>query len=174
MRMSALTAAILRPQLRDLPRRAKRWNAIHDRIAAGLTKSQHVHVPDRGGDQIYSATSIQFSVLGLQPDEMRLFLERAHGRGLPIKWFGADHQTGFTSAPRHWRYAGDQGPLAATNAVLAQLCDIRTPITLSDDECDLIAMIVRETIQSVLRVPVENGNSGHRPMSENASKGRNL
>jgi hypothetical protein len=131
-------------------------------------------VPDRGGDQIYSATSIQFSVLGLQPDEMRLFLERAHGRGLPIKWFGADHQTGFTSAPRHWRYAGDQGPLAATNAVLAQLCDIRTPITLSDDECDLIAMIVRETIQSVLTVPVENGNSGHRPMSENASKGRNL
>ncbi|MGL5139128.1 MAG: hypothetical protein ACRC7G_15330, partial [Beijerinckiaceae bacterium] len=63
--------------------------------------------------------------------------------------FGAGQQAGFTSAPRHWRYAGPQGALAATHRVLATLCDIRTPLSLTDDECDLIAEIVRDAVEQV-------------------------
>jgi dTDP-4-amino-4,6-dideoxygalactose transaminase len=147
MRMTALAAAMLRPQLAELPRRAKRWNDIHDRIAVGLKRSQHVRVPERGGGQVFSATSVQFSVPGLSPGEMSAFLAHAYARGVPIKWFGAAKQAGFTSAPRHWRYAGDQGPLAQSHAILADLCDIRTPVTLTDAECDLIAEIVRDSIE---------------------------
>jgi dTDP-4-amino-4,6-dideoxygalactose transaminase len=149
MRMTALAAALLRPQLAELPRRAQRWNAIHDRIAAGLGRSQHVKVPERGGGQVFSATSVQFSVLGFSPAEMGSFLALAKARGLPIKWFGAEQQSGFTSAPRHWLYAGQQGALEATHAVLAGLCDIRTPVTLTDEECDLIAEIVRDALDTV-------------------------
>ncbi len=150
MRMTALAAAILRPQLAELPRRVARWNAIHDRIGAGLARSQNVRVPARGGGQSFSATSIQFSLLGLSPVEIEAVLAHAKARGLAIKWFGAAEQIGFTSAPRHWRYAGEQGRLAQTHAVLATLCDIRTPVSLSDDECDLIAAIVREAIDAVV------------------------
>jgi dTDP-4-amino-4,6-dideoxygalactose transaminase len=149
MRMSALSAALLRPQLAELPRRAQRWNIIHNRIAQGLRLSQHVYVPERGGDQVFSATSVQFSVLGLSRSELERFLALAKARGLPIKWFGAEQQSGFTSAPRHWRYAGQQGALEATHAVLAGLCDIRTPVTLTDEECDLIAEIVRDALDSI-------------------------
>ena len=39
---------------------------------------------------------------------------------------------------------------AVEHAVLATLCDIRTPVSLSDDECDLIAAIVREAIDAVV------------------------
>jgi dTDP-4-amino-4,6-dideoxygalactose transaminase len=150
MRMTALAAAMLRPQLAELPRRVARWNAIHDRIAAGLARSQHVHVPARAGGQAFSATSVQFSAAGLDADEMPGFLAAAKARGLPIKWFGAEQQAGFTSAPRHWAYAGEQGALPETHAVLATLCDIRTPVTLTDDECGLIAEIVRDAIDSVV------------------------
>jgi dTDP-4-amino-4,6-dideoxygalactose transaminase len=150
MRMTALAAALLRPQLAELPRRVDRFNAIHDRIAAGLARSQHVRVPARAGGQVYSATSVQFSATGLDPAEMPAFLALAKERGLPIKWFGAADQAGFTSAPRHWRYAGDQGELAQTHAVLATLCDIRTPVTLTDDECDLIATIARDSLDAVV------------------------
>jgi dTDP-4-amino-4,6-dideoxygalactose transaminase len=150
MRMTALAAAMLRPQLAELPRRVARWNAIHDRIAAGLARSQHIRVPSRDGGQVFSATSVQFSAVGLEPGEMPAFLAAAKERGVPVKWFGADRQIGFTSAPRHWRYAGEQGELARTHAVLATLCDIRTPVMLTDAECDLIAAIVRETIESVV------------------------
>lgn len=150
MRMSALAAAILRPQLAELPRRVARFNTIHDRIAAGLRRSQHLRVPPRDGGQAFSATSVQFSATGLDPDEIPAFLEAALARGLPIKWFGAENQAGFTSAPRHWRYAGAQGPLGQTHAALSTLCDIRTPVTLTDDECDLIAEIVRSAIENVV------------------------
>jgi dTDP-4-amino-4,6-dideoxygalactose transaminase len=150
MRMTALAAAMLRPQLAELPRRVARWNEIHDRIAAGIARSQHVKVPLRDGGQVFSATSVQFSAVGLDAAEMPVFLSAAKARGLPIKWFGAEQQIGFTSAPRHWRYAKNQGALAQTHAVLATLCDIRTPVTLADDECDLIAEIVRDSIEAVV------------------------
>jgi dTDP-4-amino-4,6-dideoxygalactose transaminase len=149
MRMSALSAAILRPQLAELPRRVKRWNEIHDRVSNGLARSQHIHVPQRRNNQIFSATSVQFSALGLASHEMDRFLALTKARGLPVKWFGCNQQIGFTSAPRHWTYVKDQGSLKQTHDVLAGLCDIRTPVTLTDEECDLIADIVRESIETV-------------------------
>jgi dTDP-4-amino-4,6-dideoxygalactose transaminase len=159
MRMTALAAAMLRPQLQELPRRAARWNVIHDRISAGLARSQAVRLPVRHPDEGYSATSVQFSVLGFDAPEMQQFLARTKARGLPVKWFGADAQLGFTSAPRHWGYAGAQGDLAQTHAVLAGLCDIRTPVSMTDDECDLAAEIVREAIQSVISARTGSGEA---------------
>jgi dTDP-4-amino-4,6-dideoxygalactose transaminase len=148
LRMTALAAAMLRPQLAELPRRVARWRAIHARIAAGLAGAQHAHVPPCDPRANPSPTSLQFSVRGLSPQEIPIFLDLAKARGVPVKWFGAAQQSGFTSAPRHWAYAGSQGALAATHHVLADLCDIRTPVTLTDAECDLIAAIVSESLQA--------------------------
>lgn len=160
MRMTALAAALLRPQLHDLPRRAARWNAIHDRIGAAIARSQHVRLPPRSPKERYGATSVQFSLLGFDDAEIAAVLERCAARGLPIKWFGAGRQRGFTSAPRHWRYAGEQGPMAQTHAILAGLCDIRTPLSLTDEDCDLVADILREAIETVVSARAETGKTG--------------
>ncbi|MDP3317674.1 MAG: DegT/DnrJ/EryC1/StrS family aminotransferase, partial [Bosea sp. (in: a-proteobacteria)] len=160
MRMTALAAALLRPQLHDLPRRAARWNAIHDRIGQAIARSPHVRLPPRSPKERYGATSVQFSLMGFGDDEIAAVLERCAARGLPIKWFGAGRQRGFTSAPRHWRYAGEQGPMAQTHAVLAGLCDIRTPLSLTDEDCDLAAEILREAIETVVSARAETGKTG--------------
>lgn len=160
MRMTALAAALLRPQLHDLPRRAARWNAIHDRLGAAIARSQHVRLPARSPKERYAATSVQFSLLGFGDDEIAAVLERCAARGLPIKWFGAGRQRGFTSAPRHWRYAGEQGPMAQTHATLAGLCDIRTPLSLTDQDCDLAAEILREAIETIVSARAETGKTG--------------
>lgn len=160
MRMTALAAALLRPQLRDLPRRVAGWNAIHDRIASAIARSQHVRLPPRSPRQQYSATSVQFSLLGFTAGEIAAVLDRCAARGLPIKWFGAGRQRGFTSAPRHWRYAGEQGPMQQTHAVLAGLCDIRTPLSLTDEDCDLAAAILHEAIETVVAARAEAGETG--------------
>jgi dTDP-4-amino-4,6-dideoxygalactose transaminase len=152
MRMTALAAALLRPQLEELPRRVTRWNAIHDRIAAGLALLPHVRLPRRDPRGRFSATSVQFTLRGLDEGRIGVVLERCAARGLPIKWFGAKRQRGFTSAPRHWRYAGPQAELAQTHHVLAGLCDIRTPLTMNDQECDLVVDIVGEAIEAVTSV----------------------
>jgi dTDP-4-amino-4,6-dideoxygalactose transaminase len=150
LRMSALAAALLRPQLAELPRRAARWREIHDRIRAGLSGLDAVRLPRRHPDAVLSPTSIQFSLPGFAAAEMKAVLAHALERGVPIKWFGASRQTGFTSAPRHWSYVGEQGPLEATHHVLSTLCDIRTPVSMTDEECDLAALIVREAIDAAL------------------------
>jgi dTDP-4-amino-4,6-dideoxygalactose transaminase len=150
MRMTALAAAMLRPQLAELPRRIARWNAIYQQIAAGLARVRAVRLPARPSEEHYTATSIQFSLPGLAPDEIDRFLALARDRGLPIKWFGAGRQTGFTSVPRHWRYAPGQTGLDDTHRILATLCDIRTPVSLTDEDCDVIATIVRESLEAVV------------------------
>ncbi|PTM40997.1 DegT/DnrJ/EryC1/StrS family aminotransferase [Bosea sp. 124] len=160
MRMTALAAALLRPQLKDLPLRARRWNAIHDRIGKAIARSRHVRLPARSAKESYAATSVQFSLPGFDSREMAAFLACCAARGLPVKWFGADQQRGFTSAPRHWRYAGEQGPLEQTHAVLAGLCDIRTPVSLTDQDCDLVAAIVREAIETVVSARAGTGKTG--------------
>jgi len=160
MRMTALAAALLRPQLHDLPRRAARWNAIHDRIGAAIGRSQHIRLPPRSPKERYGATSVQFSLLGFEDAEIAAVLDRCTARGLPIKWFGAGRQRGFTSAPRHWRYAGEQGAMAQTHAILAGLCDIRTPLSLTDEDCDLAAEILREAIETVVSARAETGKTG--------------
>jgi dTDP-4-amino-4,6-dideoxygalactose transaminase len=172
MRMTALAAAMLRPQLAELPRRVERWNAIHDRIAAGLARSQHIRVPARDGGQFFSATSVQFSAVGLDAAEIPAFLACAKERGLPIKWFGAEQQVGFTSAPRHWLYTGEQGPLDQTHTILATLCDIRTPVTLTDAECDLIAEITRHAAEQVIAErPIFSRKAGRDQTSFMLTKG---
>jgi dTDP-4-amino-4,6-dideoxygalactose transaminase len=160
MRMTALAAALLRPQLRELPDRAERWNAIHDRILAGIARSQQVRLPRRPAKARHSATSVQFSLTGFDAPEMQAFLAGCAARGLQVKWFGADRQRGFTSAPRHWRYAGRQGAMDQTHAVLAGLCDIRTPLSLTDQDCDLVAAIVREAIETVVSARAGTGETG--------------
>jgi dTDP-4-amino-4,6-dideoxygalactose transaminase len=160
MRMTALAAAMLRPQLGELPGRAERWRAIHERIAAGLARCQHVRLPVQLAQARPSPTSVQFSVPSFDAHAMSRMLAFAKGRGLPIKWFGAADQIGFTSAPRHWGYAGDQGPLDRTHQVLATLCDLRTPVTMTDAECDLAADIIRAAIESVISGQTETGETG--------------
>jgi dTDP-4-amino-4,6-dideoxygalactose transaminase len=163
LRMSALSAALLRPQLKELPRRVERWNAIHDRIAAGLRRSQHIAVPRRDGPQRFSATSVQFSLVGLSEAEIDRVIASAADLGVPIKWFGAKLQRGFTSRPSHWRYIDPAPSVDRTEAVLAKLCDIRTPISLTDEDCDQIATIVLHAIETVVSGQPERRHDRARP-----------
>ena len=157
MRMTALAAAVLRPQLAELPQRVTRWNAIYQRICSGLARLQMVHVPRRAPDEAFSATSVQFSLLGLAPDQIMAFLDACRVRGLNIKWFGGDEPVGFTSAPRHWAYVDNIARLEQTHQVLAGLCDIRTPVSLTDDECDVIVAIISEVLSECSEVNLKHG-----------------
>jgi hypothetical protein len=59
-----------------------------------------------------------------------------------LKWFGAAEPHGYTSRHDSWRYV-DPLPLPKTDAILAQLFDMRIPLTFSLDDCALIGRIIR-------------------------------
>ena len=150
MRMSALAAAIVRPQLDLLEQRAALWNERYDRLAELLDADPMIRVPPRRAQEQYVASSIQFSVDDLETSEMTAWLALAADHGVHVKWFGQPEPVGFTSRYDHWRYASEQ-TLHTTATVLQGLCDMRIPLTLSLDDCEVVAEIIRGALTTVGR-----------------------
>ena len=90
---------------------------------------------------VHAPTSFQF-IAEMTADAIEHRLAVCAERGVPIKWFGQELATGFTSVHRHWGYV-EARPLPKGDAVLAGLCDIRLPSDLTEQEVDTIVAVVR-------------------------------
>jgi len=141
MRMSNLAAALLRPQIAQLSQRGRRWNHIYATLERELKKAEHVSIPARDAREAFIASSIQFS-LNLKPHQIECFVKECSRRGLYIKWFGTPSPIAFTSNYEHWHYLAHKPDLPRSKAVLDQLLDLRTPLSLTDQDCVLIGKIV--------------------------------
>ena len=142
MRMSNLAAALLRPQIALLPERGLRWRRIYDDLAKAFAAAPHLTLPVRDAREDFVPSSIQFS-LDLSPAQIECFLAECAARGLYIKWFGLRIPTAFTSNFGHWHYLPEQAPMPKSQGVLRQLLDLRTPLSLTPEDCRLIGQIVQ-------------------------------
>ncbi len=142
MRMSNLAAALLRPQIALMPERGRRWNAIYRMLEQAMGQAKHLSVPARHPKEAFVASSIQFS-LDLSTAQIDRFLAECDLRGLYIKWFGKSTPVAFTSNYAHWQYLPQQdAPLPQSDKVLSQLFDLRTPLSLTEQDCQLIGQII--------------------------------
>jgi dTDP-4-amino-4,6-dideoxygalactose transaminase len=141
MRMSNLAAALLRPQIAQLADRGRRWNQIYATLERELTKTECISIPRRNAKEEFVASSIQFT-LNLKPHQIEIFLKECNLRGLYIKWFGTPNPIAFTSNYEHWHYLSSKPDIPHSKAVLNQLMDLRTPLSLTDEDCVLIGKIV--------------------------------
>lgn len=142
MRMSNLAAALLRPQVAMLPERGERWNRIYAQLAKALETTPGLAIPKRDSREAFVPSSIQFS-LNLPADQMQRFVDECALRGLYVKWFGLPTPIAFTSNYGHWHYIAEQAPMPQSMTVLRQLLDLRTPLTLTQQDCELIGKIVQ-------------------------------
>lgn len=149
-RMDNLRAAILRPQLQDLPDQCRRWNARYAEVEAGLRDTPGLQLIPRPAAETFVGSSIQFLLPDWPADQLRDLLARCAARGVELKWFGADQPIGFTSRYDHWRYAAP-APLPQTDRVLAGLIDMRLPLTFSLEDCALIAQIIRAEVRAIFQ-----------------------
>ncbi len=147
-RMDNLRAAILRPQLRQLPAQRDRWNARYFAIEAGLRDTPGLTVIERKAAECMVGSSIQFLLRDWDAAAVQAVLARCAARGVELKWFGGAEPVGFTSRYDSWRYV-DAPPMPASDAVLAGIIDMRVPLTFSLDDCALIARIIRAEVSAV-------------------------
>ena len=150
-RMDNLRAAILRPQLRDLDQQCRRWNERYDFLEQGLKKIPGITCPERDPREYYVGSSIQFSLVGQQPDLIQNFLSACMHKGVELKWFGSEEPVGFTSAYGSWQYFDNLPSLPNTNRILAVMCDMRIPLTFSLEDCGRILEIIKETAKETLK-----------------------
>jgi len=148
MRMSNLVACILRPQLRQMTARGKRWNELYTALETRLNQIEGIAVPAREPQEHFVASSIQFHVSGLTSSQMQQLADQCTHRGVAIKWFGRAEPMGYTSQYHHWAYLKPQ-QLADTVEILKTTCDMRIPMSLSDTDCDAIAAIISEEMNNL-------------------------
>ncbi|KIT17425.1 DegT/DnrJ/EryC1/StrS family aminotransferase [Jannaschia aquimarina] len=140
-RMDELRAAILRPQIADLPLQAKRWNDRYRILEEAFRATPGLKMIERPQQEAFVGSSIQ--VLAAHAETLPGFVDGCAARGVEWKWFGADRPQGFTSAHAHWGYVEAQ-TLPRTDAILSRLLDMRVPLTFDAEDCARIGRIVAD------------------------------
>ena len=147
MRMTDSAAALVRPQLAELPLWTARWNAAHDRIEAGLAKLGGVRTIPVEPLAEPVRSSLQFLV-ERPPAQIADFVQETAKHGVFLKWFGAERTVGFTSRYDQWNYAKGDGKLTKAPDILARLIDMRIALSFTEDDCDTIVQVIAEALEA--------------------------
>lgn len=148
LRMSNLSAAVIRPQLPELARRVRDGLANHDYVAARLNAAPHFYVPPPLGPERRAPDSIQFNLIGLSDAQVHSFASIAAAGGVKVQVFGqsADNARAFWN----WQFIPDLPDLPQTRAMLLRACDVRLPVQLSSKELELIADILLDAMADTM------------------------
>jgi len=140
LRMSNLSAAVIRPQLPELMRRVRDGRTNHDYVAERLNSSPVLHVPAPLPPEVRAPDSIQFNLVDMDTTEIQAFAEATAARGVKVQIFGqsSDNARAFWN----WQFLQDLPELPQTRAMLMKACDVRLPVRLNRDELDVIADIL--------------------------------
>ncbi|MEL7116742.1 MAG: DegT/DnrJ/EryC1/StrS family aminotransferase, partial [Pseudomonadota bacterium] len=136
-RLNNLSAALIRPQLAEVPRRVRDGRRNHDYVAAQLNASGWLNVPDKLGPEERAPDSIQFNLVDFNDEETLAFQDAAARRGVKVQVFGMS--TDNARAFWNWQFLGDVPQLPQTEAMLKRACDARLPARLTLPELDVIA-----------------------------------
>jgi len=140
LRMSNLSAAVIRPQMPELLRRVRDGRANHDYVAAKLNASPFLSVPDPLGPEERAPDSIQFNLVGMDEAQTRAFAEAAGANGVKVQVFGLS--TDNARAFWNWQFIQDLPELPQTRAMLMHACDVRLPVYLKPEQLDAIADVL--------------------------------
>ena len=147
LRMSNLSAAVIRPQLPELTRRVRDGLTNHDYVAERLETSPNIEVPAPLAPERRAPDSIQFNLVGLEDDGIRAFAAAAKNRGVTVQVFG--QSTDNARAFWNWQFLGDVPDLPQTRAMLMRACDVRLPVRLTQAELDTIADLLLDAMSEV-------------------------
>ena len=149
LRLSNLSAAIIRPQLDEVPRRVRDGRSGHDHVAEQLNSSLWLHVPPALPQEERAPDSIQFNLTGLSDDDTAAFVAAAATRGIKVQVFG--QSTDNARAFWNWNFLPEGIPeLPQTRAMLMRACDTRLPARLTRAEQDVIAQALLDAADEVM------------------------
>lgn len=137
LRLSNLAAAIIRPQLNEVPRRVRDGRANHDYVAGILNASPWLQVPEKLAPEERAPDSIQFNLQGMDTPQILAFQDAANARGVKVQVFG--QSTDNARAFWNWQFVPEKQELPKTRAMLMAACDVRLPARLQQAELDVIA-----------------------------------
>lgn len=137
LRLSNLSAALVRSQLPEVARRVRDGRRNHDLVAGLISQSPWITVPAKLGPEERAPDSLQFNLVGLDDAQVQAFVSAAEALGLKVQVFGASHDN--ARAFWNWQFMPEQAALPRTRAMLMRACDTRLPARLSENDCHAVA-----------------------------------
>ena len=148
LRMSNLTAAIIRPQLLTLEERIGEYNRRYDQLKGILNQSEHIHVPEYLDQASRVGDSVQFNLVGLSGDQVDQFLSEVKSRGVGLQIFGRLDNSRYY---KNWKFSFDEVPeLRQTDEIISLACDLRISLTFDEQDIELLGTIVTSVIDDIL------------------------
>ncbi|WP_457647325.1 DegT/DnrJ/EryC1/StrS family aminotransferase [Profundibacter sp.] len=147
VRMQNLSAAVIRPQIKEVPRRVADGLANHDYVAGKLNASPFLTVPDPLKPESRAPDSIQFNLDGFTDEETLAFASEAKARGIAVQVFGLSKDN--ARAFWNWQFIGYSPELPETRAMLMRACDVRLPARLARADLDYIADALTNAAEAV-------------------------
>jgi len=154
-RLNNLSAALIRPQLDEVPRRVRDGRRNHDYVAALLNDSDWLSVPEKLAPEQRAPDSIQFNLVGMSDEETLAFQNAAADRGVKVQVFGMSEDN--ARAFWNWQFIGDVPDLPQTREMLMRACDTRLPARLTKADLDVIAQALVMAAEDVKTKPLAYG-----------------
>ncbi|PYG28031.1 DegT/DnrJ/EryC1/StrS family aminotransferase [Pelagimonas varians] len=148
LRLSNLSAAVIRPQLTVLTQRVNDGRRNHDRVASTINRSPWISVPEKLPAEQRAPDSLQFNLVGLQDEDVLAIVAAAESLGVKIQVFGlsSDNARAFWN----WQFLPEQTDLPQTRSMLMRACDTRLPARLTESECDMVAEVLLQAVEQVM------------------------
>lgn len=137
LRMSNLSAAVIRPQIPHIDRRVTDGRRNHDHVAAQIDNSPWISVPAKLPPEERAPDSLQFNLTGMTDEEVQAFAEASAALGVKVQVFGQSRDN--ARAYWNWQFLPEMPDLPRTRAMLMRACDTRLPARLTLKDCDAVA-----------------------------------
>ena len=144
LRMSNLSAAVIRPQLPHLAQRVADGRRNHDFVADMLNLSPNIDVPQPLNGEERAPDSIQFNLINMTDAQVHSFVDAAGAVGVKVQVFGLSDDN--ARAFWNWQFIQDLPKLPQTRKTLMRACDVRLPVRLKKEELAAVANVILQAI----------------------------
>jgi dTDP-4-amino-4,6-dideoxygalactose transaminase len=150
LRMSNLSAAVIRPQIKTLDERIEKYQKRYNELVAKMETSRVSHLLDipkiTPGVTRMVHDSIQINLSqDITEAQVEAFLQECHDHGLPVELFG-----GRTNARNfvNWKFAPAEDPLPLTAQMLSRAVDCRMPLMWDESDFEDLANVLIESLEA--------------------------
>lgn len=150
MRMSAVTAAILQPQIPLICSFAEEYRARYRLFTTLLSKSDHIRLPRDDKNAELVSNTIQFELINMKDSMIEKALTLICNAGIPLARFGMQNRN--DRCVWNWRYLEDGIEHSVPNclSVLPNTCDLRIRRTMSTNDISAIAELIVHLVDNAV------------------------
>lgn len=147
MRMNNVSAAIIRPQIKEVEKKVAIYNKNYKYLAKALSVSKFINIPKMDPRERPAHDSIQFNIKGFSLKIAEKFMTIVRKKGVSLYVFGVDKDN--VRVFWNWKYLRRIPELRKTREILQFTCDVRLPYFFKNAHLNYIAKVILRTLKDL-------------------------